>query len=177
MNFCSQCAHPLVFQIPHGDDRPRYLCEACGAIHYQNPRIIAGTLPVWQDQVLLCKRAIHPRLGYWTLPAGFMENGETLREAAARETWEEAHAKVEVGEIYTLTSIPHINQVQILYLANLSAPEYSAGPESLEVELFREEQIPWNELAFPTIRNALRFYFADRRQGHFPLRHVDFDRS
>ncbi|MFP8965714.1 NUDIX hydrolase [Pokkaliibacter sp. CJK22405] len=173
MNFCSQCAHPLVFEVPAGDERPRYLCKACGAIHYQNPKIIAGTLPIWQDKVLLCKRAIAPRQGYWTLPAGFMENGETTKAAAARETWEEALAEVNVGELYTLTSLPRIGQVQMLYLAELIEPTFSAGPESLEVELFSEDEIPWDELAFVTISNALRHYFDDRRNNHFPTRHID----
>ena len=175
MNFCSQCGHPVAHQIPPGDDRQRYMCNHCGAIHYQNPRTISATLPVWQQQILLCRRAIAPRQGYWTLPAGFMENGETTRQAAARETWEEALAKVEVGELYTITSIPHINQVQMLYLAELPHPEYAAGPESTEVRLFSEEEIPWDELAFLTISNALKLYFEDRRNGVFPTRHIDLN--
>lgn len=173
MRFCSSCGSEVTLAVPDGDNRPRYICTHCETIHYQNPRIIAGCLPVYEEQVLLCKRAIEPRYGLWTLPAGFMENGETTREAAVRETLEEACATVELEKLYTLTSIAHINQVQMIYLARLSEPRYAAGEESLEVRLFSEEEIPWQELAFSTINNALRYYFSDRRQGDFPLRHVD----
>ncbi|MFG6666308.1 NUDIX hydrolase [Halomonas sp. HNIBRBA4712] len=168
MNFCSQCGEKVRFAIPEGDDRPRYLCESCGAIHYQNPRIVAGTLPVRGDRVLLCKRAISPRKGYWTLPAGYMENAETTREASARETREEAKAEVELGSLYTLIDLPHINQVYMIFLAELKS-DYAAGEESLEVALFAEEEIPWQELAFPTIERTLAHFFEDRKQGHFPL--------
>ncbi|GAB2803319.1 NUDIX hydrolase [Halomonas shantousis] len=168
MNFCSHCGHGVRFAIPEGDDRPRYLCDACGTIHYQNPRIVAGTLPVAGDRVLLCRRAIAPRHGYWTLPAGFMENAETTVEAAARETWEEALAKVDVQGLYTLINLPHINQVYMIFLADLHG-EFGAGPESLEVALFEEREIPWDELAFPTIERTLRHYFADRPSATFPL--------
>ncbi|WP_210396489.1 NUDIX hydrolase [Motiliproteus sediminis] len=173
MKFCSLCGAGVRFEIPTGDNRPRYLCSSCDTIHYQNPNIIAGCLPVYQDQILLCKRAIEPRHGLWTLPAGFMENGETTREAAIRETREEACAEVELQQLYTLTSIPHINQVQMIYLARLPSPLFAAGDETLEAGLFSEADIPWDQLAFQTIRNALRFYFADRKQGVFPLHHVD----
>lgn len=175
MNYCSHCGHNVSQIIPPGDNRPRHVCGRCGTIHYQNPRIIAGCLPVFGDRVLLCKRAIEPRVGYWTLPAGFMENGESTEQAAARETLEEARAEVNIGELYTVTSIIHVNQVQMLYLAELKTPEYAPGEESLDVELFTEEQIPWDELAFQTIHNALRLYFEDRRNNRFPLRHIELD--
>lgn len=176
MHYCSDCGAPVDSRIPSGDNRPRHVCSRCQSIHYQNPRIIAGCLAVHEDQVLLCRRAIEPRLGFWTLPAGFMENGETTREAALRETLEEACAEVELESLYTLTSIAHINQVQMIYRARLPEARFAAGDESLETRLFTEAEIPWDELAFPTIRNALQFFFADRRQGHFPLHHVDIDR-
>lgn len=175
MNFCSHCGNSLHIAIPEGDNRPRHICDNCDTIHYQNPRIIAGCLPVYEDKVLLCRRAIEPRLGYWTLPGGFMENGESTEQAALRETYEEAFATVEIESLYTVTSILHVNQVQMFYLARMHAPEYAISSESLEVELFSEDEIPWDELAFQTIRNALELYFADRQVGQFPLRHVSLD--
>lgn len=177
MNFCSHCGNSVHVAIPEGDNRPRHICDSCGTIHYQNPRIIAGCLPVYEDKVLLCRRAIEPRLGFWTLPAGFMENGESTEEAALRETYEEAVAEVEIQSLYTVTSILHVNQVQMFYLAHMPKPEFDISSESLEVALFAENEIPWDELAFQTIRNALRFYFDDRKRGEFPLRHVSLDAS
>ncbi|HBK38215.1 MAG TPA: NUDIX hydrolase, partial [Halomonas sp.] len=129
MNFCSQCGEKVRFAVPEGDDRPRYLCDGCGTIHYQNPRIVAGTLPVSGSKVLLCKRAISPRKGYWTLPAGYMENAETTQQAATRETWEEAFAEVTLGGLYTLIDLPHINQVYMIFLADLIG-DFGPGPES-----------------------------------------------
>lgn len=177
MNFCSHCGNSVHIAIPEGDNRPRHICDSCGTIHYQNPRIIAGCLPVYEDKVLLCRRAIEPRLGFWTLPAGFMENGESTEEAALRETYEEAVAEVEIQSLYTVTSILHVNQVQMFYLAHMSKPEFDISSESLEVALFAEDEIPWDELAFQTIRNALNFYFDDRKHGKFPLRHISLDAS
>ncbi|MGB0466218.1 MAG: NUDIX hydrolase [Pontibacterium sp.] len=175
MNFCSHCGSAVRTAIPEGDNRPRHICIRCDQIHYQNPRIIAGCLPVYEDKVLLCRRAIEPRLGYWTLPAGFMENGESTEQAALRETYEEAYAEVEIQSLYTVTSILHVNQVQMFYLAKMHKPEYAISSESLEVELFSEQDIPWDELAFQTIRNALELYFADRKTGRFPLRHIELN--
>lgn len=168
MNYCSHCGHAVRFAIPDGDDRPRFLCEACGTIHYQNPRIVAGTLPVAGERILLCRRAISPRKGFWTLPAGFMENGETVEQAALRETREEACAAVEAPSLYTLISLPHINQVYMIFRGDLSGG-YAAGPESLDVELFEETRIPWDELAFPTIERTLCHFFDDRRRGCYEL--------
>ncbi|GED42370.1 NUDIX domain-containing protein [Cobetia marina] len=172
MNYCSHCGETVRLAVPQGDDRLRYLCDSCGTIHYQNPRIIAGTLPIRDGKVLLCRRAIEPRLGYWTLPAGFMENAETTSEAAARETREEAGAEVNLQGLYTLIDLPHINQVYMLFRAELTS-DFSAGIESLEVALFAEEEIPWQSLAFPTMEVTLRRYFEDRRarqgEGEFPL--------
>lgn len=168
MNFCSHCGQTVRFAIPEGDDRPRHLCDACGNIHYQNPRIIAGTLPILGDKVLLCRRSISPRKGFWTLPAGFMENAETTIEAAVRETREEACAEVTVHGLYTLISLPHINQVYMMFLADLEGG-FGPGPESLEVALFEEHEIPWDELAFPTIERTLRHFFEDRLDDDYPL--------
>lgn len=172
MKYCSNCAGTLNYCVPEGDNLPRFTCQQCGMIHYQNPKIVTGCLPVFKDKVLLCKRAIEPRKGYWTLPAGFMENGETTEEGALRETLEEANAQVNISHLYTITSIVHVNQVQLIYLADLPLPEFSASDESLEVRLFSEEEIPWDDLAFRTIRNALRYFFEDRKNNEFPLRNV-----
>ncbi|GAA0791205.1 NUDIX hydrolase [Marinobacterium sediminicola] len=174
MKYCSCCGSPVSLKIPAGDNRERHVCDHCGQIHYQNPRIISGCLPVHGDKVLLCRRAIEPRYGYWTLPAGYMENGETTEEAALRETREEARAEVVLRQLYTLTSIIHVNQVQLIYLADLPEPRFGSSEETLETRLFSEEEIPWDRLAFTTIRNALRFYFADRagKEPEFPLRHI-----
>lgn len=161
MKYCSQCANELSFTIPAGDNRPRFVCSACHTIFYQNPRIVAGTLPIHNGQVLLCRRAIEPRRGFWTLPAGFMENGESTEQAALRETWEEARAKVELQSLFSMITVPHIDQVHIFFLAVLPQAEFGAGEESLEVALFKEEDIPWQELAFPTVSQTLKRYFAD----------------
>lgn len=170
MKFCSECGQSVSLIIPPDDDRPRHVCNSCDTIHYLNPRIIAGCLPIYQDQVLLCRRAIEPRKNYWTLPAGFMENGESTEEAALRESWEEARASIELHSLYTMFSIPQINQVYLLFKGELTSLDFAAGPESLDVELFTEENIPWQELAFPAMKKTLRHYFADREHGHFPLR-------
>ncbi|QZX82108.1 NUDIX hydrolase [Metapseudomonas otitidis] len=170
MKFCSQCGTPVVQRIPQGDNRLRHVCDACDTVHYQNPRIVSGCLPVWGQQVLLCRRAIEPRRGYWTLPAGFMENGETMEQAAARETAEEACARVHNLRLYTLFDLPHISQVYTLFLADLIDLDFAAGEESLEVRLFHEHEIPWSELAFPTVGRTLECFFADRVQQVYPVR-------
>jgi len=166
MKFCSECAHPLTVTVPEGDNRPRYVCTHCGTIHYQNPKMVIGSIPVWERdgelQVLLCKRAIEPRYGYWTLPAGFMENEETTSEAAARETEEEAGANVRLGPLFTLLNVAHVHQVHLFYLAELLDLDFAPGIESLDVQLFKEDEIPWDDLAFPTIRTTLELFFADR---------------
>ena len=143
MKFCSHCgASPLVFRVPEGDTLPRFVCAACGEIHYQNPKIVVGCLPEWEGRVLLCKRAIEPRHGLWTLPAGFLENGETVVAGAERETLEEARARVDIGELYTLISLPQINQVYMVFRARLKDLDFGPGPESLEVRLFDETRNP-----------------------------------
>ncbi len=175
MKYCSECGASVAQKIPDGDDRPRHVCEACDTIHYQNPRIIAGCIPVYEGRVLLCRRAIEPRKGYWTLPAGFMENAETVEEAAARETWEEACAKVDLDGIFSVFSVKHINQVHMFFRATMPNAEFAPGAESLETELFAEEDIPWEELAFPTVIKTLRYYFSDRASGEFPVRVRDIE--
>lgn len=178
MKYCSHCgSEEMVWRVPDGDNRPRHVCEKCGEIFYQNPNIVAGCVPVWEDRVLLCKRAIEPRFGLWTLPAGFMENGETTTEAAARETWEEALAKVEVGELFTIFNLPQINQVYMMFLATLPQLEFGPGTESLECRLYGENEIPWADLAFPTITHTLEHFFADRREGRFALHVGDIVRE
>ena len=163
MKFCSECANPISQLVPEGDNRQRYVCLNCDTVHYQNPRIVAGTLPTHGRQVLLCKRAIEPRKGYWTLPAGFMENGETTEEGALRETLEEANARIDNPRLYTMITVPHISQVHLFFQGELADLDFFCGPESLEVQLFDEADIPWQELAFPTISKTLRQFFTDRK--------------
>jgi ADP-ribose pyrophosphatase YjhB (NUDIX family) len=167
LNFCSACGGPVTHRVPPGDSLPRGVCDACGAIHYRNPRLVVGALAEWEDKVLLCKRAIEPRYGKWTLPAGFMENGETVAAAAARETLEEACARIELGPMFTMISVPYISQVHVIYRARLLDLDFAPGEETLEVRLFREDEIPWDEIAFRTISQSLRLFFADRKAGSF----------
>lgn len=170
MKYCSNCGSAnIAFKIPEGDNMSRYICEDCQTIFYQNPKIVTGTIPVWQDKILLCKRAIEPRYGLWTLPAGFMECNEAVEQAATRETWEEAKANVEQLKLYIMTSLPDRNQVYIIFRSQLSDLNYAAGTESLEVKLFTQDQIPWNSIAFPVIETTLRYYFEDLATGEFPL--------
>ncbi len=169
MKFCSECGKSVVHRVPEGDNLPRFICEHCDIIHYQNPKLVVGCLPVWNEQVLLCKRAIEPCSGLWTLPAGFMENQESLEEAALRESDEEANANLEIEGIYSIISLPHINQIYVLYRAKLLDLNFYAGPESQDVQLFNEDEIPWEQLAFKTIENTLKHFFEDRKQGHFPV--------
>jgi ADP-ribose pyrophosphatase YjhB (NUDIX family) len=173
MNYCSHCGHPVSQKIPEGDTRLRYVCDECEHIHYQNPRIIAGCLPIYEDKVLLCRRSIDPRSGYWTLPAGFLENGETTAMGALRETREEANANAEIVDIYTLFSLPHISQVYMFFRAKLLDLDFSAGEETDEVRLFGEDEIPWDHLAFPVITQTLKHYFTDRVDDSFPVRSMD----
>jgi ADP-ribose pyrophosphatase YjhB (NUDIX family) len=171
MKFCSVCGSPdIALRVPEGDNLPRYVCGNCGTIHYQNPKIVVGCLPEWQGQVLLCKRAIEPRYGLWTLPAGFLENAETVPAGAIRETLEEANARVEIDDLYTVISLPYINQVYVMFRARLVDLDFGPGSESLDVRLFDEADVPWEEIAFRTITRTLRNYFVDRRLGAFPVR-------
>ena len=173
LRFCNACGQSLSLRVPPGDNRTRGICDVCGMIHYQNPRLVVGALPVWDDRILMCRRAIEPRHGKWTLPAGFMENGETTAEGAVRETLEEAGARIELGPIFSLICVPHIHQVHVIYRARLLDLDFSAGEESLEVKLLREDEIPWNDIAFRTISLSLRRFFADRAAGNFSFHAED----
>lgn len=172
MNFCSHCGAPVHLKVPPGDNRARYVCERCGTIHYQNPKLVVGCIPEWEDRILLCRRAIEPRYGMWTLPAGFMENGETVAECAERETLEEAGARVELLGLYHLINLPDINQVYLIYRARLLDLDFHPGEESLEVALFREVEVPWQQIAFRTVKITLDHFYADRKSGVFGL-HVN----
>lgn len=169
MKFCSACGARVEHRVPPGDSVLRYVCADCGIIHYENPKMVVGCIPEWEDTILLCRRAIEPRLGFWTVPAGFMENGETTIEGAMRETLEEANAKVEMLGLYAMFNIPHINQVYMLFRARLLDLDFSAGAETLETRLFSEAQIPWEHIAFATVKRTLQLYFDDRRTGSFPF--------
>lgn len=169
MKYCSKCGSAVELTIPQGDTLARHVCTECGEIHYLNPKVVVGCIPRWNEQVLLCRRAIEPRHGLWTLPAGFLENSETTTEGAARETLEEASAHVKVAGLYTLFNLPDIDQVYLIFLADLLEPKYGPGAESLEVALYREQDIPWEKIAFPVVTETLKFYFEDRRQGRFQV--------
>jgi ADP-ribose pyrophosphatase YjhB (NUDIX family) len=165
--FCSACGHAVTRRVPPGDSRLRDCCDACGTIHYLNPRPIVGTIPVWGEQVLLCKRAIEPRYGLWTLPAGFMEVGETAAQGACRETEEEAKARIEIGPLFSMIDVQAVEQIHIFYLARLLDRGFGPGTESLDVQLFHEHEIPWEEIAFRTVSTTLRLFFEDRTRGRF----------
>jgi ADP-ribose pyrophosphatase YjhB (NUDIX family) len=167
MKFCSDCGARVSQKIPPGDNLPRWVCDACHTIHYQNPKMVVGCIAEWEDRILLCRRAIEPRHGFWTVPAGFMENGETTAAGAARETLEEANARVEILGLYALFNIPHIHQVYLLFRGRLLDLDFFPGDESLETKLVAEADIPWNELAFATVRSTLRHYYDDRRHGEY----------
>jgi ADP-ribose pyrophosphatase YjhB (NUDIX family) len=158
MNYCSHCAHQVEFRVPDGDTLPRYVCPSCHTVHYQNPRVVVGCVPEYEGRILLCKRAIEPRLGYWTVPAGFLENGETLQAGAARETREEACADVAIESMLAVVNVTHVHQVHIMFRARMDSPQFAAGAESLDVELVRPTEIPWESLAFPSVTDTLQRY-------------------
>lgn len=177
MNFCSQCGSSLSVQVPEGDNRPRHVCSACHTIHYLNPKIVAGCILEWGERVLLCRRAIEPRHGLWTLPAGFMENGESAVAAAAREALEEADAVGENLTLYGLYSLTHVSQVYLMFRGQLKDGHTQPGPESLEVRLYAEDEIPWDEIAFKVVHETLRQYFAERPTGRFQVHVGDIIRE
>jgi ADP-ribose pyrophosphatase YjhB (NUDIX family) len=171
---CKECGAAVVYRVPDdGDTKPRAVCPACGTIHYENPVNVVGTVPVWGDKVLLCKRNIEPRWGKWTLPAGFMELVETTAEGAARETVEEAGAQFEMQALFTLINVPHVGQVHLFYRAQLISDQFDPGHETIEARLFTEEEIPWDEIAFGTVRETLLRFFADRKAGQFGFHAID----
>ena len=173
---CKSCGHAVAYRVPDdGDTRERAVCKACHTIHYENPLNVVGTIPVWQDKVLLCKRNIEPRFGKWTLPAGFMELGETVAQGAARETTEEAGAQFEMGELFSLMNVTRVGQVHFFYRAQLTSTQFAPGHETQEARLFAEHEVPWDELAFRTVKETLRRYFDDARTGQFKLHQVDIE--
>jgi ADP-ribose pyrophosphatase YjhB (NUDIX family) len=168
LKFCPECGAPIQLLVPQDDHRERHVCSVCATIHYQNPKLIVGSIPEWEDgRILLCRRAIEPRHGLWTLPAGFMENGETTAEAAVRETAEEANANIQIGELYSMHNLSYINQVHLLYRARLLDLNFFPGVESLEVALFAEDEIPWDTLAFRPVKYTLQRYLIDRKNNCF----------
>ena len=176
MKFCSVCGSAdIALTVPEGDQRSRYVCPSCGTVHYSNPKIVCGVVPVFEDKVMLCLRGIEPRKGKWTLPAGFMENEETVEEGAQRELYEEAVSTVALGPLLTVISVPHISQVHMMYLGTMVEPKFAVTPESTEIKLFTEAEIPWGELAFRTVKTALEHYFECRRKGEFTLKRSRID--
>ncbi len=179
IKYCTQCGSSVDHVIPAGDDRPRYVCANCGHIHYHNPKNVVGSIPVWEDKILLVKRSIEPCYGKWTLPAGYLENGESVKDGARRETREEANATLGEMHPFGLFNMTQISQIYFMFYGQLLSTDFSAGHESLEVSLFKEEEIPWNKLAFKVIRHTLELFFQDRVAKTFPF-HMDniyFDRS
>lgn len=175
IQYCKQCGAPVTFAIPPGDSLPRHVCQACGHIHYENPRLVVGCVVEWEGRILLCRRAIEPRHGFWTLPAGFMENGETTAQAAIRETHEEAGTRVLIDAPFAMISIAHINQVHLFYRGRMVDMHFAAGEESLEVELYDPGQIPWDELAFRSVALCLERYLADRKRGAFGFHEAELE--
>ena len=174
INYCKNCGSAVVYRLPDdGDTKERAICTVCNTVHYENPLMVVGTLPIWGEQVLLCKRNIEPRLGKWTLPAGFMELGETAAEGAARETVEEAGAQFEMQELFTVLSIPRVGQVHLFYRARLLSDQFDPGFETSEARLFNERDIPWEELAFRTIKVTLERYFTERHHGLYSVHQLD----
>ncbi|WKB53538.1 NUDIX hydrolase [Eleftheria terrae] len=170
---CRACGAAVQYTVPADDNRDRAVCTSCATIHYENPLNVVGTVPVWQDQVLLCRRNIEPRYGLWTLPAGFMELGETTEQGALRETEEEAGASIELEGLFALMNVVRVGQVHLFYRARLLNTHFNPGPETIEARLFTEDEVPWDELAFNTVRETLRLYFADRARGQFPIHTAD----
>jgi ADP-ribose pyrophosphatase YjhB (NUDIX family) len=164
---CRVCGQPARYRVPADDNRERAVCSACGEIHYENPINVVGTVPVWDDQVLLCRRAIEPRHGFWTLPAGFLELGESTADGACRETVEEAGARIELLGLFTVLNVVRVGQVHLYYRARMLDTALDPGPETLEARLFREDEVPWDDLAFRTVRRTLEHFFEDRRRGVF----------
>jgi ADP-ribose pyrophosphatase YjhB (NUDIX family) len=166
---CRACGAATRYVVPSDDNRERAVCTACATVHYENPLNVVGTLPVWGDKVLLCRRNIEPRFGLWTLPAGFMELGESTADGAIRETVEEAGAHIVLEELFTLLNVVRVGQVHFFYRARLLDTDFAPGPETIEAQLFDEASVPWDMLAFRTVRETLRHYFDDRRRGSFEL--------
>ena len=170
---CRACGTSVAYVVPADDNRERAVCPACATVHYENPVNVVGTVPIWGAQVLLCKRAIEPRYGFWTLPAGFLELGETSAEGALRETVEESGAEVDLGPLFSVLDVARVGQVHLFYLATMRSQALAPGSETLEARLFREDEVPWDEIAFRTVRETLRYFFDDRRRGQFGVHSAD----
>jgi ADP-ribose pyrophosphatase YjhB (NUDIX family) len=170
---CRACGCAVAYRVPADDNRERAVCPTCGTVHYENPLNVVGTVPVWGDQVLLCRRAIEPRRGLWTLPAGFLELGESTADGALRETDEEAGAQIELGSLFSVLNVVRVGQVHLFYLAAMQSTRLNPGSETLEAQLFREDEVPWDEIAFRTVRETLRYFFDDRRRGRFGVHCAD----
>lgn len=177
IRFCTNCGHSVEKRIPNGDDRARYVCPSCGNIHYQNPKLVVGCIPEYEGQILLCKRDIEPRRGKWTLPAGFLENKETVREGALRETYEETLARVKIIAPYRLFDLAFVSQVYLMFRARILSPEFGTTPESSEVVLVHEKAVPWNDIAFPVIQKTLQHYFRDRMNGQFEFQSLELSEA
>jgi ADP-ribose pyrophosphatase YjhB (NUDIX family) len=173
IHYCKACGSPTRYAVPEHEQMARAICTRCALVHYENPLNVVGTIPAWGEQVLLCKRNIEPRRGFWTLPAGFMELGETAAQGAMRETIEEAGAHIELQDLYALLNVVHVGQVHFFYRAKLLNTSFNPGVESTEVRLFSQAQVPWNELAFRTVSTTLEHYFKDQSRGHYELVCVD----
>lgn len=171
---CRNCGIAVVYRLPDdGDTKERAICPACATIHYENPLNVVGTVPYWGDKILLCKRNIEPRFGKWTLPAGFLELGETTAQGAARETHEEAGAQIELEGLFTIINVARVGQVHMFYRARLLSDQFDPGFETIEAQLYAEDEIPWDEIAFRTVKETLEHFFADRRRGQFQIHDVD----
>lgn len=174
MKFCGECGQPVEWKIPPGDHAPRHVCTACGTVHYRNPKVIVGCVPEAADgRILMCKRNIEPRFGLWTFPAGFLELGETSGAGAAREAQEESQAEVEIGDLFAVINVPYVSQVYLIHRARLKSERFGPTPESSEVRLMREDEIPWEHIAFPTIYKSLKFFFEDRAAGRKGFHELD----
>ncbi len=173
IKYCPMCGSAVIHEIPEDDDRLRHVCHSCGNIQYQNPKMVVGCIPEWEGRILFCLRDIEPQKGKWTLPAGFMENNETAAAGAARETWEESRARIRIVAPYRVYDLPFVNQVYFMFRAQMTEPFFQTTPESAEVRLMREEDVPWNEIAFPVIRETLKSYFEDRKTGHFEFLNLE----
>ena len=176
-NYCVKCGTGTIEKIPKGEDRIRSVCPACGHVHYQNPIMVVGTIPEWEGQILLCRRNIEPCLGKWTLPAGYLECGETLQEGAWRETLEETRSRVSMGDPYIMCNIVFVNHIYMMFRATLQELDFGPTSESSEVRLFKEGEIPWDDIAFPVMEETLDMFFKDRKKGKFPFRIKDIEKG
>jgi ADP-ribose pyrophosphatase YjhB (NUDIX family) len=177
IHFCTNCGASVEKRIPKGDNHDRYVCTVCGSVHYQNPKMVVGCIPEYERQILLCKRDIEPRRGKWTLPAGFLENNETVREGALRETYEEARVRVKIIAPYRLFDLAFVSQMYLMFRARILVPEFSPTPESSEVRLVKEDEVPWDEIAFPVIERTLQHYFKDRMSRRFQFKSLEISKD